>query len=271
MVVIIFSEPVYRYWFTRQPIDYSQDSVRLDSLLAKWKWDTIDTSVQKQIRLFAFNPNNVSKEELYTLGFSDYLAKRFLNYRAKGGKFIIKSDLRKLYGMDTALYRKLYPFISLPQSKPALEMSTRNNRKTDSTKVRFEKADINIADTAQLIKVYGIGKKLSERIVKYRNRLGGFISMNQLNEVYGLDSAVIGNLTKKFIVEPNFVPYQLSLNSASEKELGTHPYLSFKLAKAIVAYRFQHGKFTNADDLTQIQLMTETDLKKLKPYLTINP
>ena len=270
MVVIIFSEPVYRYWFTRQPADFAQDSVRLDSLLAEWNWKPIDTIVQKQLKQFAFNPNDVSKEELSALGFSDFLAKRLLNYRAKGGKFIIKSDLRKLYGMDTALYHTLYPFISLPLSKPAVEMSRKNNRKTDSTKVRFERADINTADTSQLINVYGIGKKLSERIVKYRNRLGGFISMDQLKEVYGLDSAVIGNLNKKFMVTPDFSPHLISINAASEKELG-HPYLSFKLAKAIVAYRFQHGKFTNVDDLTQIQLITETDFKKLKPYLTINP
>ena len=73
------------------------------------------------------------------------------------------------------------------------------------------------------------------------------------------------------MVTPDFSPHLISINTASEKELGTHPYLSFKLAKAIVAYRFQHGAFTNVDDLTQIQLITETDFKKLKPYLTINP
>ena len=169
--------------------------------------------------------------------------------------------------MDTVLYRKVYSYIDLPEEKTA--KNPLNAKAIENRSVSKVKLDLNLADTAQLDKVYGIGKKLSERIVKYRNRLGGFISINQLKEVYGLDSTVVKNVFEKFVVIENYLPTQLDINSATDKELGSHPYLSFKLAKAIAAYRFQHGQFTSLDDLTKVQLLTEDDFKRIKPYLTL--
>jgi competence protein ComEA len=268
MALIIFSEPAYRYWFVRQTKDFSRDSVRLDSLMATWRWEEKEDSTDKEIRLFSFDPNKTSANDLEKNGFSSSLANRIVNYRNKGGKFSIKSDLLRVYGMDTLLYKRLYAFIDLPETK-----ATKNNPVKEQSFIKSKtvnvKLDLNEADTAQLVKVYGIGKRLSERIIKYRNRLGGFVSMDQLKEVYGLDSTVIKDISTKFLVAENYQPVQLSINISSEKELGSHPYLSFKLAKAIVAYRFQHGNFAVLDDLTKVQLLSEKDFKRIKPYLTL--
>ncbi len=268
MALIIFSEPAYRYWFVRQQKDFSQDSVKLDSLIATWRWEEKVDSTVKEIRLFSFDPNKASTDDLEKNGFSSSLANRLINYRTKGGTFKIKTDLLKLYGMDTVLYKRLYAFIDLPETK-----ATKNNPVKGQPIIKPKtvnvKLNLNEADTTQLVKVYGIGKKLSERIVKYRNRLGGFISIDQLKQVYGLDSTVIKNVSERFSVTENYLPIQININSANEKELGSHPYLSFKLAKAIAAYRFQHGHFTSLDDLTKVQLLSEKDFKKIKPYLSL--
>ncbi|MCX8491851.1 MAG: helix-hairpin-helix domain-containing protein [Cyclobacteriaceae bacterium] len=271
MVLLIFSEPAYRYWFTNREVSFSKDSVRLDSVVATWQSEKEDTVFELIERpLFRFNPNTVSRESLVQLGFSPSLARRIVNYRTKGGVFRIKNDLLKMYGVDTLLYQKLYSFIDLPL---VAEKKAREFPKDSISKrpiVTITKLDLNVADTAQLITVYGIGSKFSMSIVKYRERLGGFISMDQLNEVYRLDTIAVGRLKKRFFVSSNFTPRQIQLNSATEKELATHPYISYKLAAAVVAYRFQHGYYTSIEDLMKLKLLTEKDFQRIKPYITIN-
>lgn len=109
------------------------------------------------------------------------------------------------------------------------------------------------------------------RIIKYRDRLGGFISTDQLTEVYGLDTAVIHELKKKSFVTENFEPKTIKINTATEKELAAHPYVKYPMAKAIAAYRFQHGSFQSIDDLTKIAIIDLPTFKKIKPYLSLNP
>lgn len=95
--------------------------------------------------------------------------------------------------------------------------------------------------------------------------------MSQLQEVYGLDSAVINELNQHTFISDNFNPIQISINSASEKELAAHPYITYALAKAIATYRFQHGRFSSVEELHKIALVDETFYTKIKPYLTLNP
>lgn len=271
LLLSLFITPSYRWWKANQKRDFTKENQELDSLLEHWKWEEKKDSVNEiEIQLFTFNPNTATKEDLTNLGFPQNLVNRIDNYRSKKGRFVIKSDLIKIYGMDSSLYARLYPFIDLPIEKSTKAFQSISNEKKPLTASK-EKFDLNLADTVQLIRIYGIGSKLSQRIIKYRNSLGGFISMNQLQEVYGLDTAVVAELNKKTFVSLDFKPNQLDINSATEKELATHPYISNKLAKAIAAYRFQHGNFTSLEDLTKIALVDEAFYTKIKPYLTLNP
>lgn len=270
MVVIIFSEPVYRYWFVRQAQDHSEDAKKLDSLVATWKWEDKSDSVLSGQPLFVFDPNKNSKEELEKLGFAVSVANRIVSYRSKGGKFLIKSDLLKIYGMDSLLYYQLYSYINLPSEKLTTDFVAKEKH-TKAKPLAKVKLDLNLADTAQLIKVYGIGKKLSERIVKYRDKLGGLISYGQLKEVYGLDSLVVEDLLKDFFIEDGFQPKQLDINAATEAELGSHPYIGRFLARVITSYRFQHGNFVQLEDLRKVQQMKEETFEKVRPYLILNP
>src|SRR6478609_3452049 len=118
MALLIFSEPVYRYWFiAQQPRDFDNEKNELDSLTASWSWTQRDSAIGKSLerRLFSFDPNTVSNEDLIQLGFNRTLAHRMVNYRMKGGKFTVKKDLMKIYGMDSTLYRRLYAFVDLPE------------------------------------------------------------------------------------------------------------------------------------------------------------
>jgi len=271
LVIIIFSQPMYRW--AVPPTSDVPDTLKLNRILASWKVEDAIPSKNKTTQspssnsnsLFAFDPNQVNEDQLKQLGFTKFQITGLLKYRAKGGRFYVKSDLLKLYGMDSSFYQRLFPFIELPQTKPSLtEKSIQHER---SVLV----ADINTADTTQLKQVYGIGAKLAQRIINYREKLGGFVALQQLSEVYGLDSAVVKKAIQKFKVQEGFEPKQLNVNKADVSELAKHPYLKKNVATAIVAYRFQHGAFTSLDGLLKIQLVTPSDLTRLKPYLTLNP
>ncbi len=270
MFVLIFSEPIYRYWFVQQDHDYSKEANQLDSLIATWKWESDSAAIETRAisrELFAFDPNRSSKEELMKLGFSKSFANRVVNYRIKGGKFFVKNDLMKIYGMDTVLFKQLIPFVNLPETILKDRAVSKAEPKEKSSVAKF---DLNKADTSQLIKIYGIGSKLSLRIISYREKLGGFISSSQLNEVYGLDSIVVKELVSRSFIDQNFLPKQINVNTATDKELGSHPYIKYKLAKAIGAYRMQHGSFAAVDDLKRITIIDADAFARMKPYLTTN-
>lgn len=264
MAVLVFSAPVYRWWSGKRPVAVLENNKLLDSLVASWKWNKPADRVTKE-SLFFFDPNIASLDDLKNLGFSDRLSRRIMNYRAKGGKFKVKRDLRKLFGMDSILMARLYSYIDLPEK---INLTVAKHYPVISP-VHSTRFDLNLADTAQLIQLYGIGPKLSQRILSYRDRLGGFISQDQLNEVYGLDSVVINQLKKRTFIREDFRPRQINVNAADEKELRSLPYIKLHLAKSIAAYRFQHGDFASIEELGQIALMDASLFQKIKPYLTV--
>ncbi len=268
MALLIFSEPIFRYFFTRQQQDFSQDEKKLDSLVAVLR-DTVVANPKQPEQPKPVDPNRASAEELIGVGFSSELAKRLVNYRNKGAKFVIKKDLLKLYGLNHDMYKRIEPYLSLPE-KPA---PTPSPAVLLSKKLNKEKTliDLNQADTSQLKRVFGIGDKLSDRIVKYRNKIGGFVSIDQLVEVYGIDSALVDEVKKDFFVSSTFQPEKIKINTAKQGELSAHPYINRALARAIEAYRFQHGAFQSLEDLGKVQLMKETTLQKLKPYVSFDP
>ncbi len=272
--VFIFSEPVTRWYVSTRPHDFSADRAELDSLISLWNTPSSEENTlteQRVVTYTAFNPNTVTQQHLLTLGFTDKQAHQLISYRTKGGVFRIKADVLKLYGMDSTLYANISPYITLPDKYEP----NRYEKKTFTERIYPEKEksarfNLNEADTTQLQKIYGIGPVLANRIVKYRNRLGGFVSHHQLKEVYGVDSTVVNRLQHaSFLPEPLTVQ-QLNLNTADEKTLAAHPYLTKNIARAIVTYRFQHGKFQSVDDLARINLLDNVTLAKISPYLTVD-
>lgn len=269
LFLILFSEPLYR--FVGRSRNRPGDQSISDSLIAVWEEEKKLLSprprqVPAAAKLFPFDPNKASKKDLETLGVPSRVADRITKFRLKGGTFRIKSDVMKIYGMDSAVYRRLHGYMTLPEKfftdKPAL------SRTDKAVAVKF---DLNTADTTQLKSIYGIGARLAKRIIIYREKLGGFISATQLAEIYGLDSAVIGRIAVRTYVAELYVPRKIDINAASDKELSAHPYISPVLAKAIVAYRFQHGNFAAIGDIRDLRMLKKGEADKIIPYLIVNP
>lgn len=264
--LILLSAPAYRWWVASAEANLPSDREKLDSLISALQWDTATTA--PVVTLFPFNPNTATKEELLDLGINGMVVNRIITYRNKGGRYRVKNDLKKMYGLDSSVFAVLSPYIKLPDRLARQVEPTVIAKPFTST--RKEKFDLNTADTLQLQSVFGIGTVRAARIVKFRTKLGGFISFDQLNEVYGLDTATQRQLITHSFIAPGFTPVPLKLNTATEAELATHPYLNYKLARAITTYRFQHGRFEAIEDLQRIAVIKEELYHKIKPYLSLD-
>ena len=268
--VLMLSEPAYRWWLVSQERTYSVSDQALDSAILTWK--TRSDTVLKERRLFPFDPNTATEEQMVALGFDNHSTKRIAAYRQKGGVFRTKSDLQKIYDLDSTLYKQLYPYIALPVHYKATSANRLRHKKAalSENEAVEQQFNINTADTLLFKTVYGIGSRLAGRIVKFRSGLGGFVRLTQLYEVYGLDSAVVERLLRVSFISADFQPEKLNINKATEDELSHHPYIRRHLARQIVRYRFQHGDFHDANDIKKLWGLEDYELERLLPYLKLN-
>jgi DNA uptake protein ComE-like DNA-binding protein len=263
------------------PEDHSRDQADLDSLVAQLerlaalpKGEEPPPRARRQ-RLKKFDPNVLSAQEWRALGLSAYATANILKYRARAGGFRYKEQLARIYGLPPELYRELSPFIDLPSraQKAVAASSTRPQHRDYPPRPRFRYQltafDINTADTSQLKKIRGIGSRLSGRIIRFRDKLGGFAHIGQLAEVYGLPPEVVDSLHKYVFIQEGFRPQQIDLNAASLQQLQAHPYLGYQTARLILAYRTQHGAFQSLEDLGHIRQISESQLEKMRPYLRL--
>lgn len=291
MVAVLFAPMLTKQIFLQMQPDLllPSDVAKLDSLLLVMDQNVEikkqEASLTNENSLYDFDLNTVSSAELQNFGLPQFLADRVLKYRERVKPFTSPSELLKVYGMDSVDFKRLKPFIrvkAVSQSvkntsnhfyanKAAERDTTFSNSKRDYAKpLKFQlnPFDINQADTAQLKKVYGIGAVYAQRIVDYRDLLGGFVRQDQFNEIYGLKSPNLDSLKNYAIVKTPLKVRQLKLNSISEEELANHPYISYQQAKLIVAYRNMHGDFNNANELLEIKILDSTFVKKVEGYLS---
>lgn len=270
MMALLVSEPLYHMWISHRHREYPNDLKIMDTLIAQWRGN--GTRAEPSIVLKAFDPNTATESELRGVGFSEQLATRIAAYRRKGGVFRVKSDLARIYGLDSTLYNQLYRYINLPVTHASASQANREGSRVQQirpgkkVKLNF---DINTADTLLLETIYGIGPKLAARIVKFRDRLGGFVRRDQLYEVYGLDTMVVNRLLEVSFIREDFQPTKININTSGEEELSAHPYIRRNLARRIVSYRFQHGDFPDAKDIKKLSALVIDDLDRLLPYIKV--
>lgn len=248
---------------------------------------SIDTIVSQQIQTkskqlntpFNFNPNNLSEEKWLALGLSEKQIKILKKYESKGGKFYKKEDLKKIYGISDWMYNRLEPYIQIAATKGKDSIHfTDNFPKKDSSKIQptktesvnlTQKVELNTADSSLLKKVKGIGSTFAKRILAYREKLGGFVSMKQLNEVWGLDSSTISALQTQISLNPHIVR-KIPINYCTVSDLKKHPYFTYNLANNIVLYRDRHGEYKKLEDIKQAVLVNEELFRKIAPYLSLD-
>lgn len=241
--------------------------------LTKNKWLSLqDTLVvlnrekESSSKFFPFNPNFISDFKGYKLGLSVQQIDKLHAFRAENKFVNSAAEFQRVTGISDSLLNVLSPLFKFPEWV--------NNKKNKKSFEKFAKAksvlvkkDINLATAEDLIKIYGIGDVIAKRILAHRNNLGGFVSLEQLQDVWGLKPEVIKELENNFILTKMPSLTLIDINNASQKELMQFFYFKYSLAKQILIYRSMNGDIKNIDDLIDIKGFPVEKAKIIALYL----
>ena len=249
-----------------------QDSIRKSQWKRTYKRDTI------AIRMQMFDPNTVDSNTLVHLGFKPWQAQNLLKYRAKGGKYRKAEDLKRLYGMTDSMYQTLQPYICIELENLKVDSSANDSLMGDTTRhdtmPRWQHVkkdtilNLRTADTTELKMIRGIGSYRAKQIVRYREALGGFVRVEQLLEVEGMEN-VPDSVLKHFVLDTADVK-QLNINSIGVRQLSKHPYLSFEEAKAIYEFRRKKIRLDSLGQLNELECVSDEAIKRIAPYLNFD-
>ncbi|HEY6915482.1 MAG TPA: helix-hairpin-helix domain-containing protein [Paludibacter sp.] len=210
--------------------------------------------------LFPFDPNTIDSAGFVRLGLKPFIASNILKYRSKGGRFKTAADFAKVYGIFPDKIKELEPYITIAELKPVKNETTPAKR-TDII------VDLNSADTTLLMQVKGIGRGYAKGIVRFRQSTGGFVSVDQLSEIFGMRPENLEKI-RPFCTINMALVQKIKVNTATAQRLDAHPYLNFYQARAIYELRRNKGKLHDVNDLKVLSELTTDDLMKIKPYLS---
>lgn len=294
MLVLIFAaRATYVQWFAPPP---DRDMQLMEQGLKEWLAlrDSLDrakthatiTAVQEP-----FDPNALDQQGWMAWGLSERQAASVLRFKDSRGGFRSKEEVARVYAIPPAVLERMEPYIALPEQSPQRERKAGHGKpmpyRTARTAVdtgRIEQrppwpermteprrpVEINTADSTELVRLRGIGPSFARAIIRYRSALGGFLSLDQLAEVYILSDKpdAVERIRTQLVLDTLMVE-RIAINTCSEEELAHHPYASWKMAKALLAYRANHGPFRTVADIRGCHLIDEDTFRKLAPYLSV--
>lgn len=243
---------------------------------------------ERIVETFAFDPNTADSATFIRLGLAPWQAHNALKYRSKGGRWRSPDDFRRLYGLSESDFHRLRPYIHIAADPRQTEWdrqkeqwaaekqqreAERNARQAhyDSIRATYPQKyaegttiELSTADTTALKGIPGIGSVYARMICQYRERLGGFVSKDQLREIPNLPPGI----EKWFTLAPNAPIHKIKINKATFKELVHHPYLNYEQTKDIVNYIRMYGALRSWKDLQLSKNFSEKDFKRLAPYFS---
>ena len=245
--------------------------------------DVEEKEERGEVVMRMFDPNTVDSLTLIGFGLKSWKVKNFLHYRAAGKVFRSAEDLGDTYGWTAEDVERVREYVrvgkeyengkrlfggteKLQPKREEREEWKRKEEKTEHTSNKFHtltKVDINTADTATLRRIPGVGAKISEAIVRYRERLGGFYSVEQLREM----KIVSPELLEWMEVSSSSNIQKINLNKSSFQALNSHPYISYDQTKALLQYIRLYGKVKDEQALLETGIFTQEEVERLKPYL----
>lgn len=248
-------------------------------------------------QLFPFDPNTADSTQLLKLGLQAWQVRSIYKYRAKGGIFREPSDFARVYGLTKRQYEVLAPYIIIGEDyQPAADYYGRNYSRDRYSRSNYSSRDnasssnedfgsshdsqegkvysyphklkpgeyvaVNTADTAELMKIPGIGSYFAKTVVRHREQLGGFYSITQLKEIEGFPESALAFIK----VNPEQIK-KLNINQLSLNQLRRHPYINFYQAKAICDHRRLKGPLKSLEELKLLKDFPPDEIKRLQPYL----
>lgn len=226
------------------------------------------TKENTALNLFAFDPNTITNQQLQQLGFNKKSAQTFLKFRDRGFVFKEKIDLKKVYGISDNFYSKLEPYIIIENKNSAANLNSNKSESnvTASANKNQTKVELNTADSLALLDINGIGPAFAKRILKYRSLLGGFVSVEQLKEVYGFTDEMFEKIKPNVTANAELIK-KINLNKDDFRTVNKHPYLSYELTKTLFDWR--RKTVITATNLKDI-INDDQAYNKLMPYISFN-
>jgi len=214
-----------------------------------------------EVKLDFFNPNTATFETFKSLGIPERTAQTIINFRLKGGKFLKAEDLKVVYGITEKIFQELKDYVLIP--KPTVKPQAPKRQP-----IKIAKVEMNQSNAEDWMKLRGIGPTLSARIIKYRDKLGGFVAIEQLQEVYNLPDSTFNSIKLQLILDYSVI--KKSIPNSSYKELISHPYITKSIAGKIISKMDRNEKFKNWKEFQNFLKITPKELRNIQHYFTIS-
>ena len=256
LIIAVLAAPYVFQWYRK---DNTINVKEFNEALAQLKkanpgnFSTNSSIGNKQVtrKLFKFDPNGLAVDKWKSLGLSYKQITIIQHYQSKGGRFYKPEDLKKIYGITDDDYKALKPYVEIAAGKNILHKII----------------ELNTADSAKLTELEGIGPSFAKRIIYYRDRLGGFVSKEQLKEVFGFDDLKYKEVKDQVTADATRIR-KININTITFDQLRLMPYLNYKQVNAIIEYRKQHGNYASMEDLKNVAIIDEGIFHKIEPYLS---
>lgn len=222
----------------------------------------------RKVERFTFDPNTADSTTLLRLGLRPWQVRNIYRYRAHGGIYRTSSDFARLYGLTQKQFRELEPYIRISDDyKPAANIVKKEQIGHDTiafpTKMKSnERIALNTADTNQLKRIPGIGSYYARIIYQYGERLGGYVSIDQLDEIEDIPLEI-----KQYLIISKPTTRKMNINQLTLNQLKRHPYMGFYRAKAITDYKRIHGDIHSLNELRLNKDFTNETIQRLLPYI----
>ncbi|RYC50272.1 ComEA family DNA-binding protein [Flagellimonas olearia] len=218
-------------------------------------------------KIFPFNPNYITDHKGYALGMSLEELDRLFDYRDENKYINSAEEFQKVTQVSDSLLNEIAPYFKFPAwAKTASVIQKKSNQNSSEI---YKVEDLNQATAEELMRVNGVGPTLSKRIVKFRDRLGGFVVNEQLYDVYGLELEVVQRTLEQFQVLQPPVIKKININQAAEEELAQLVYITQDMAREIVLHRKRNGPFSSLDELVGVGAFPTDRIERIKLYLTL--
>lgn len=271
LALVVIGQCIYSFTdFSKDEIPINQDELNafrneLDSL----RLVEIENNKPK---IYPFNPNYITDYKGYTLGMTNEEIDRLHAFRESNQWINSAKDFQQVTKVSDSFLAIISPNFKFPDwvtnPKPKANSYNTSYSKSSAVKSYAQKTDLNLATASQLQKVYGVGEKLSERIITYRNKFkNGFIADIELSEVWGLSPEVIERIKNDFTVKTPRAINKYNLNTATRDELVTIQYIDYEVANHIIEERILRDGFKSLEDLTKVEDFPIKKIEIIKLYL----
>jgi len=270
VIIIVVLQLVYHF------VDFSKNNIpselnEQEIAMFQKRIDSVKlaASAVKSVKIFPFNPNFITDYKGYTLGMSPEEIDRLHAYRTQDKWVNSTEEFQQVTKISDSILQRISPYFKFPDWVTSKNTSARLKVSNSSKKSFRDKIDLNTATVEELMMIKGIGEVLSGRIVKYRNKIGGFVDDLQLKDIYGLNYELREEIQSYYTVKSPPEIKIFSINQASVIELSSIPYINYELAREIVNYRLLHEKIGSFEELAKIKEFPSEKIDRIALYLSV--